>query len=250
MKTETFELKEGVVFKTYLWEKSDELQITKRPAILVLPGGAYVCCSDREAEPVALSYLAEGFNVFLLFYSARKGFNLPFEEAQEALKLIRVHAEEWAVDPNRIAVCGFSAGAHLAAALGTFAEEKPNAMVLGYPPVRISRMKEVWWVDECEGIVDIVDKVDENTVPAFITSSYEDLSVPIFNSIALMDKLEKCGVPFECHIFRSGPHGYSMAKKISCAAMPQMVNETLAKWFPMSVEWLKATIGDVEFQKV
>ena len=99
-----------------------------RPAVLILPGGGYQYCSDREAEPVALAYLAEGFNAFVLRYTV--GRDCPLDkalaDAQAALSYLRDHAAALHIDPHRIAAVGFSAGGHLAAALGTQSHIRPT----------------------------------------------------------------------------------------------------------------------------
>lgn len=120
----------------YIHSESRELSnATKRPAVLVFPGGGYAACGDREAEPVALAYMAEGFNAFVLRYSVGPNatFDQAFADAECAVKTIRQNEAEWGIMPDRVSVAGFSAGGHLAAALGTMGIERPNAMVLGYP---------------------------------------------------------------------------------------------------------------------
>jgi len=91
--------------------------IPKRPAILVLPGGGYAMCSDREADPVALAYLQAGYQAFVLRYSVGKdaAWPNPLDDYEQAMKLIRSKAEEWNLYPDKVAVIGFSAGGHLAA---------------------------------------------------------------------------------------------------------------------------------------
>lgn len=142
----------------------------RRPAIVVCPGGGYAFCSEREAEPVALRFLAEGFNVFVLWYrvgeaqgdeardheaarwyskAAEHVFPLPQHDAAAAIAYVRAHADELHTDPHRIAIMGFSAGGHLAASvsglwhraeiwqeLGLAPEDvRPNAAVLCYPVI-------------------------------------------------------------------------------------------------------------------
>ena len=76
-----------------------------RPAVIVCPGGGYVYCSPREGEPIALRYTAKGFHAFVLRYST--GFDAkefaPWKEVDWAVKLLREHAEEWHIDPGKIA---------------------------------------------------------------------------------------------------------------------------------------------------
>ena len=73
-----------------------------RPAVLVCPGGGYLYCSPREAEPVALSYAARGFHAFILRYSTGKaaaGF-APLREASWAIGYIRENSDSWNIDPE------------------------------------------------------------------------------------------------------------------------------------------------------
>ena len=88
-----------------------------RPTVLILPGGGYEYCSQREGEPVALQFLAAGYQAFVLEYStAEKAANWqPMIDAARAVVWLRAHAAELDIRPDRIAVCGFSAGGHLAA---------------------------------------------------------------------------------------------------------------------------------------
>ena len=90
-------------------------QAVNRPAIVVCPGGAYVYCSPREAEPIALAYAAKGFHAFILRYSVGKNAAnfAPLQEVSWVIGLLRENAEAWHIDPNKIATCGFSAGGHV-----------------------------------------------------------------------------------------------------------------------------------------
>ena len=101
-------------------------QYTDRPAVIVCPGGGYVYCSPREGEPIALRYAAKGFHAFVLRYST--GFDAkdfaPWKEVDWAVGLLREKAEEWHIDPGKIATCGFSAGGHLAATASKFGASK------------------------------------------------------------------------------------------------------------------------------
>lgn len=243
MITESIKLNEHAQLKTYLWDESDELEVVARPAVLVFPGGGYMMCSDREAEPIALAYMAEGYNTFVLRYTTTTDFDPAFEEAQQALRLIRNNAQRWHVISDRIAVCGFSAGGHLACAMGVMAQEKPNAMVLGYPAVVGEDWKRI-----SDKVPDLVSQVKSDAVPAYIFSCFDDMVVPPHNSIALMDALNKHHVPFECHIFHRGGHGFSLAKTLTSSGNQEYVNNAASTWFSMSVTWLKAVIGDLDIR--
>ena len=138
MTVEKLELKSnpGATLTAYLLDTSKEMpNMKERPAVLVIPGGGYYMCSDREAEPIAMAFAVHGYNTFVLRYTVGEGkdFKMPLADAEEALTLIRERAEEWHVIKDKIAAIGFSAGAHLAAALSTLSSTRPNACILGYP---------------------------------------------------------------------------------------------------------------------
>lgn len=240
MRTETIRISGGAALTTYLWEDSEELKVTCRPAVLVFPGGAYMMCSDREAEPVALAYMNEGFNAFVLRYTTIKDFAPAFEEAQAALNMIRSRADEWHVIPDRVAVCGFSAGGHLACAMGIMAENKPNAMVLGYPAV-IGHL----WEKLTDKVPDLVSQVKSDAAPCFLVSCRDDDVVPVINTIQLMAALDEQQIPFESHVFAKGGHGFSLAKWHTASGGKEMVNPAASAWLPMSVDWLKTQMGDI-----
>lgn len=121
-----------VTLKTYVLADSPEMRPgMKRPAIIICPGGGYLMCSDREAEPVALSFAAMGYHAFVLRYSVygepgeamfplledlpvrqRSVYPAAMRDLGKAMLMIREHAGEWLVDTARIGICGFSAGAH------------------------------------------------------------------------------------------------------------------------------------------
>ena len=96
-------------FVGYCLDNSEEvIPDYARPSVLVIPGGGYEMTSDREAEPIAMQFLAAGYNTFVLRYSVKPSvFPVALLEAAEAMKQIREHAAEWHVDTNAIAVIGF-----------------------------------------------------------------------------------------------------------------------------------------------
>lgn len=171
-----FEEKKDVTLTAYLLEDSPEmLKGTKRPAVLVCPGGAYMFCSDREAEPIALRFAAMGYHAFVLRYSvySNSGKNFPIpgksaiykegtapspmREIGKAMLEIRRHADEWLIDSEKIILTGYSAGANNCALYSVywdkpviyeyFEEEKENfrpaAAILGYGVYDYPAMKEM-----------------------------------------------------------------------------------------------------------
>lgn len=171
-----YEDRDDVTLTTYITAEKGELhEIGMRPAVIICPGGAYLSCSDREAEPIALSFAAMGYHAFVLRYSTylegengfpdmTKGIEpkvhcqhpAPMREIGKAMLIVRDHAKEWQVDTERIVVCGFSAGAHNSAMYATnwhtpllseyyqreAADFRPAAVILGYTLSDYTFMKE------------------------------------------------------------------------------------------------------------
>jgi acetyl esterase/lipase len=214
-----------------------------RPAVLICPGGAYYFCSDREAEPVAMSYLAEGFHAFVLRYSLMENavFPRPLNDAEEALEIIRKNSEEWGVDPDKIAACGFSAGGHLAASLGTMGRSRPNALILGYPCIQ-STLNHLF----PSPMPSIDEQVDASTPPAFIFHTFEDEVVPVSHALAFATAMSRAEVPFELHVFQKGFHGLSLATPSTSGGMGYLANADFAQWFKLSTAWLRNRFGDFE----
>ncbi len=227
----------------YLHEESENFpNLSSRPAVLIFPGGGYAICSDREAEPVALAYLAQGFQAFVLRYSVGENspFAQSFKDAKAALEYIRKNAEAYRILPDKIAVIGFSAGGHLAACLGTISEEKPNALVLAYSVILEnlgSTMNKV--------IPDAASAVSEKTPPTFVFGTSEDKRVPSENSLYFALALAKLNIDYELHIFEKGIHGLSLANHLTCEGRENLINADAAKWFDLSVSFLNRHLFEI-----
>ncbi len=231
---------------------------THYPSVVICPGGGYRFCSTREAEPVGLEYLAAGFNVFILYYSVGdniKNFN-PLKELSSTVMAIRDNYEEWGCDPKQIAVCGFSAGGHLAASLCTMwnhpdflkhfdnmgGQNKPNAGIINYavlssePDIRHNGSFETLTkgdVEELSALFSLENQVDKHCPPLFIFHTFDDTVVPVENSLVLMSALRAHKVPFEAHIFPSGTHGISVCTKEVASHNPHV-----RQWVELSKNWL------------
>lgn len=125
-----------VILSTYILD--DSLQFDtgkKRPAILIFPGGGYTFTSDREAEFVALEFAARGFHAFVLRYSVGVAALVPAPilDGFSAIACIRDHTVEWNIDPDRLVVCGFSAGGHLASGMMTMWKDAATVEAMGRP---------------------------------------------------------------------------------------------------------------------
>ena len=223
----------------YVQEPSPELSnMNRRPALLIFPGGAYQRCSDREAEPVALSFSAQGFQTFVLRYSVKEKakFPQPLLDAEGAIRALRVHADEWNLDPNRIAVLGFSAGGHLASCLATMSapELRPNALILGYGASSSLASKE----RPCP-----LDHIGPDTPPTFLFHTWEDPVVPVANSLAFAQALDKYSIPFELHIFQNGQHGMATGKPLSSNGILENTDPDYSDWIRLCTNWLFHRFG-------
>lgn len=148
--TITLSEERNAYFITYLIENSEEFQNgIARPLIIICPGGGYSYLSEREAEPIARAYLAAGYQAIVLHYGIDQHAVMPgpLHDIAQTVAYAREHSKEWQVNPDQIFVCGFSAGAHVAASLGVFWKNRellpdyadqpelirPNGMILCYP---------------------------------------------------------------------------------------------------------------------
>lgn len=99
-----------VYFDVYLQVTAWELPNSqKRPLVLVCPGGGYQMTSEREADPIAMAFMAEGFHTAVLRYSVGQYAQFPnsLTDLSKTMKYIRAHAAQWHIDPERIAVAAF-----------------------------------------------------------------------------------------------------------------------------------------------
>ena len=102
---------ENVKMTTYIID--DPMGNSRRfPVVVICPGGAYRLCSPREAEPIAMQFNAAGIHAVVVEYSLKQQYPKSLEDLSNAVVLVREHAEEWKIDPDRVFVCGFSAGIH------------------------------------------------------------------------------------------------------------------------------------------
>ena len=236
-----------------------------RPAILVIPGGGYGCVSSREGERVALFYNAAGFHAFVLDYCvAPHRHPQPIMNVAKSIELMRENAGEWSIDCGKIAVCGFSAGGHLAASISTMWNDeeifgsdkeknllhKPNATILAYPVITCGEFahkgsfKNLTGSEEENELwkrLSLEYRVDKNTPPAFLWHTYGDTCVPMENSMLYASALRRHAIPFELHVYPYGPHGMSRVSDETYWMLPKFTRKY--PWMEFSVEWLYLQFG-------
>lgn len=235
----------------------------RRPCVVLCAGGGYQLRSPREEDPPALAFFARGYQVFQLDYTvmdeerALQGKPLglePLRELSEAVMYLRQNPQEYRVAPDKIAVCGFSAGGHLCASLGVLwdAEElkgvqdtraglnRPDAMILCYPVITGGAFAHQGSFNHLAGEDEVARRffsleaqVTPGAAPAFLWHTVEDATVPVENTLLMATALQRNGVPFECHIFPQGIHGLSM-----CNLETNSVQKRCGEWFPLCMQWL------------
>lgn len=249
-----------------LWEM--ERQEQKRPCLLICPGGAYAFVSQREGEPVALQFLTEGWNVFVLQYSVAP-FHFPAQlcEVAAALELLYQQAEAWHCDTRRVAILGFSAGGHLAAHYSNayawpevralFPESRPvQGTLLCYPVIsaqpglaHLGSFRNLLGKDElnaedvrrfsCQNLV------SPQTPPAFLWHTAADGSVPVGNSLLYAQALAEKNIPFALHIYPAGGHGLATVDGQTNDTLPPAVRHA-HNWLEDAKAWLRITFPDPE----
>ena len=254
---------------TYLLDVTQKFSVLARPLILVCPGGGYNHTSEREGEIVALQFNAMGYHAAVLDYSCAPAvFPTALLELTKSVAYLRANAQQWQIDPDRIAVLGFSAGGHLAASLGVFWNKewfakilreapihltpemiRPNALILAYPVITSGefahrgsfddllgeeRSKDEFWLEKMS-----LEKQDLSDVPpVFIWHTSFDQSVPLENSLLLFTELVKARKPVEYHVFPGDVHGISLADWRTWSAERAM-DTPAVQWIGLVHTWLE-----------
>lgn len=251
--------------KLFLQDNSPELYAKTRPMILVIPGGGYRFVSDREADPIAMQFLAMGYSAAVLNYSVAPEAEYPtaYFQGYAAIKYLKEHAEELCIDADKIVVCGFSAGGHLAGMLGTGSNDplvlehfkadkdffKVAGMILAYPVITGGEFAHRGSFDsllgELKDDADMLDKmsidkrVDSDTCPAFIWHTFTDHAVPVQNSLLMSEAMTRNQIPFEMHILPVGGHGLSLANDYTRDGRGNALEEYDTIWIDLCERWLK-----------
>ena len=226
----------------------------RKPAILVLPGGGYAVCAPAEGKPIAERFAEAGWAAFVLNYStASTGaehavFPEPLREVAQTVKHLRENAADYGLDPGRLALCGASAGGHLAMSYANgwdtpevyegFTEAggaeilRPDACVLLYaasaPGADGSRMLPILFGHEAPFSEEEIERcavknyVGPQTPPTVLFHSATDPMVPVRCSVELFETLQSEEIPSEIHVFGSGGHGYGPGAGTPAGAWPDL----------------------------
>jgi acetyl esterase/lipase len=210
---------------------------------------------NHEGRQIANWLNAAGISAFVLKYRLGPRYHHPIElgDAQRAIRLVRTHAAEYGVKPDRVGMMGFSAGGHLTSTVETHfdagnasaadpidrASSRPDFAVLCYAVVsfvapyshRGSSQALLGDSADPKLLEDLSNdlRVTRETPPTFLFSTSEDAVVPSENSVAFYLALHKAQVPAELHIFQKGPHGVGL----------DLRDPALGEWPKLLLNWLR-----------
>jgi len=216
------------------------------PAVIVYPGGGFnVLAIDIEGTEICDWLISNGIACALLKYRVPCEHQGPYREcpsahvdAPRAMSIVRPRAAEWRIDPNRIGVIRFSAGAHMAIMSSTRFDplypahdadnddadktsSRPDFALVLYPG-RVAQRKTF--------IPNPDIHVTDRTSPTFLVHAFDDPMNPVDNSLAYAAALRKARVPSEIHIFANGGHAFRLRR----------IASTATAWAPLAAAWLKA----------
>ena len=254
-------LKEATEYGFMPYMETYILDGKKRPIVVIFPGGGYGMVSEREAERIAMAYNAAGFHAAVVYYCVEPHTHpLPIQNAANAVAMLRENAEKWNIDADKVIVCGFSAGGHLAASLSALwndseifseheielAMHKPNAQILSYPVITSGEFAHKDSFKNLTGTDDesnhlwsslsLERRITDIIPPTFLWHTYEDICVPVENTLMYAAGLRRVGVPFELHIFEKGEHGLSRVSDELIWSKRKFEREY--PWLSLSVDWL------------
>lgn len=268
MKLETLTLHtpKGVAFTMWVYHRDQFTQFPderKWPLALIFPGGGFAGYSEREVEPVALKFLAHGYQAAVVRYNltdAGPFYPTAATIGLTALAYVKAHAEALNADPEHVVTAGFSAGGHLVAVMNALGNQPeflteqgfettrliPFAQVLSYPVIDLElgfplHRSEIPAVTTDQRYWHAQRLVTGQTPPTFIWATRTDDLVPVINSVVYLEALTKCNVPFESHFYSHGVHGLAFGDLAdSRYTHPEDLEPRVQNWFPMALDWLRS----------
>lgn len=224
-------------------------------AVVIFPGGGYGHLSmEKEGNQVAKWLNTFGITAFVLKYRLPNDEIMidktigPLQDAQESIRYIKRHAEEWNLSLDKIGVIGFSAGGHLAATLSTHHNKnvykvtdstsaKPNFSILVYPVISMTdsiahqgSKLNLLGADPSETLVNefSADKqVNPNTPKTLLIHASDDTSVPVEHSFYYYQALKTFNIPVSIYVCENGGHGFGLGR-----------NQEFHVWTKVAEDWL------------
>jgi acetyl esterase/lipase len=221
-------------------------------SVLIFPGGSYAGLTfDYEGTQQAQFFIDRGIAAFVVKYRIPSDQTMidksigPLQDAQQAIRFVRLHAKEWNLDSKRVGAIGFSAGGHVASTLATHFDKayvanpehislRPDFLIVVYPV--ISMDSKIAHLDSRKALLGSHPSANEvrsfsselqvtrETPPTLILDAVDDRLVDPENSIVFLEALRRAGVPVGARFFERGQHGFFL--------MPR------DRWQESILEWL------------
>lgn len=217
-------------------------------SVVICPGGGYGALAEHEGRPIAEWLNSIGVTGVVLKYRLGPRYHHPafLNDAARAIRTVRSHADDWKLDPKRVAILGFSAGGHLASTAATHFDagkadatdpierlsSRPDRAILLYPVVAIATpyghtgsKKNLLGESPDPALVASLSnetQVTPETPPTFLAHTNEDAGVPAENSLLFVLALRKAKVPVELHLFEKGKHGLGLGGDTAFGAWPAL----------------------------
>jgi acetyl esterase/lipase len=231
-------------------------EINTGAAVVICPGGGYMIeAMDHEGYEMAKWLASKGIAGIVLKYRLPYGHHeIPSDDARQTMRIVRMNAKEWGIDPDKVGIAGSSAGGHLASTVGTVFDNgnkqstdpiekmscRPDFMLLLYPVISFdesvghmgSRKNLIGEGNDWKLAKQYSNElnVTKETPPTFLILADDDKAVIPQNSVEFYLALKKYNIPAEMHIFQEGGHGFGMTKK----------NLPVDQWPDLFYSWLKA----------
>lgn len=248
----------------FVLDNSQEVDLERRrPLVLICPGGGYAYRSFREAEPIAVRLLSLGMSACVIDYAvAPARFPAALMQVLATIAYAREHAAAWHIDPDKIILMGFSAGGHLAASAGVFwphphyaaklglkpEQVQPNGLALCYPVITAGprahedsiRNLLGEEIDILRQTVSLEKQVSSQTPPTFLFHTWDDVVVPVENTLLFAASLKRHGVSAAPYIYPKGVHGISLSnEEVFGPEGFSAIREDCAQWIGHFDAWRK-----------
>lgn len=227
----------------------------RRPCVVIAPGGGYDHTSKLEAFNVSKKFNDNGYHACVLNY--REDLMCYPQPQKDLAFTIDWLRKNDLIIPNQIISIGFSAGGHLTLSNACFYKEygydsRPNYLILCYPV--ISSNEKYAHLGSFKALLgdnyneEMLEKLSlEKNIPddlgdVFLWHNYTDESVPVQNSLVLLEALKEKNINCECHLFPMGCHGMSLSDETTGINDSRKNNPYVAKWFDMVIDWLNYKI--------
>jgi len=247
----------------YLLDNSPEINPDRvHPVVVICPGGGYAMTSDREAEALAMKFLAMGYHAAVLRYSVAPAvYPAALLELGRSVLYLRDNGDKYHIDSNKIVIQGSSAGGHLAASYGVFWNKglltgklntypeklRPNGLILSYPVITSGEFAhrssfEKLLGDRYDELVEemsLENQVSADTPKTFLWHTFTDDAVPVENSLLFVSALRRFNIPTEFHMYPVGGHGLALANELTANASGCGIQEECESWISLAMTWLK-----------